>query len=100
MKKSDDQFFSSELLTLYKISHAIVRHKNVNALLNEVLDILDQSMGAQRATLTLYYKNENALIIEASKGLSAAEKARDDMNLVKVSPVKSAVTKKPLSLRM
>ena len=73
--KSDDHF-SSELLTLYKISQAIVRHKNVNALLNEVLDILDQSMSAQRATLTLFYKNENALIIEASKGLSAAEKAR------------------------
>lgn len=75
-ESKDEEFFSSELLVLYKISQAIVRHKNVNALLNEVLDILDQSMGAQRATLTLYHKEENALIIEASKGLSAAEKAR------------------------
>lgn len=73
---TDEEFFSSELLVLYKISQAIVRHKNVNALLNEVLDILDQYMGAQRATLTLFHKEENALIIEASKGLSAAEKAR------------------------
>jgi Nif-specific regulatory protein len=75
MNKTEDNFFSNELLTLHRISQAIVRHKNVNALLNEVLDILDQSMNAARATLTLYYKNENALIIEASKGLSAAEKA-------------------------
>ena len=73
--------FSQELLTLYKISQAIVRHKNVNALLNEVLDILDQLMNAQRATLTLYYVAENALLIEASKGLSAAEKSRGRYSL-------------------
>ena len=61
MNKTDDKFFSNELFTLHRISQAIVRHKNVNALLNEILDILDQSMGAERATLTLFYKR-NMLI--------------------------------------
>jgi len=73
---ADDHTFSKELVTIYKISQAIVRHKNVNALLNEVLDILDQLMDAKRATLTLYYTAENALVIEASKGLSAKEHGR------------------------
>jgi Nif-specific regulatory protein len=72
----EENFFSKDLSTIFKVSQAIVRHKNVNALLNEVLDILDSNMAAIRATLTLFYIHENALVIEASKGLSAAEKAR------------------------
>ena len=68
--------FSSDLLILYRISQSLLRHKNVNTLLNEVLDILDSDMNADRATLTLYHVKEKALIIEASKGLSAQEKAR------------------------
>ena len=68
--------FSPDLLILYRISQSLLRHKNVNTLLNEVLDILDSDMNADRATLTLYHVKEKALIIEASKGLSAQEKAR------------------------
>ncbi|MCH2205301.1 MAG: sigma 54-interacting transcriptional regulator [Lentisphaerales bacterium] len=73
---NDEDLFSNDLLAIYKVSQAIVRHKNVSSLLNEVLDILDTNLGALRATLTLYHEQENALVIEASKGLSAAEKAR------------------------
>jgi Nif-specific regulatory protein len=72
---NDEELFSQDLLAIYKVSQSIVRHKNVNSLLNEVLDILDSHVGATRATLTLYHEQDNALIIEASKGLSAAEKA-------------------------
>ncbi len=74
--RTEEEYFSGDLLVIYKVSQAIVRHKNVNALMNEVLDILDRYMDAQRATLTLFHKEENALIIEASIGLSATEKAR------------------------
>ncbi|MCM8531915.1 MAG: sigma 54-interacting transcriptional regulator [Lentisphaeraceae bacterium] len=78
---TDEELFSKELLAIYKVSQAIVRHKNVSALLNEVLDILDTDFGATRATLTLYHEQDNSLIIEASKGLSAAEKGRGRYSL-------------------
>jgi Nif-specific regulatory protein len=73
--------FSNDLLIIYKISQSLLRHKNVNTLLNEVLDILETEMNTERATLTLFHINENALIIEASKGLSAQEKARGRYSL-------------------
>ena len=72
----NEAHFSKEMLTIYHISLAMVRHKNVNTLLNEVLDILDQNLMAKRATLTLFHTKDDALIIEASKGLTAVEKAR------------------------
>ena len=73
--------FSNDLLIIYKISQSLLRHKNVNTLLNEVLDILETEMRTERATLTLFHVNENALIIEASKGLSAQEKGRGRYSL-------------------
>ena len=94
MNDKNDNVFSKELLTLYKISQAIVRHKNVNSLLNEILDILDQLMDAQIATLTLFYTSENALLIEASKGLSATEIARGRYSLGEGITGEVALTKK------
>jgi len=60
---------------IYNVSHAILAHKkSVTSLINEVFDVLRRDMNLQRGTLTL--KRDNALIIEASIGLSADEKKR------------------------
>ena len=72
---------SRELSIIYHISQAIVRNKNVNDLMSEVMDILDNDLKASRITLTLFHFLQDELIIAASKGLSPSETARGKYRL-------------------
>lgn len=63
-----------ELLVLQEITTAVVRERNVRRLLEQVLEILDRSMGMIRGTFALLEGDE--LRIEAStKQLNAEERA-------------------------
>lgn len=62
-----------ELDVLYHISQAMVHQHDVKALLNEVLDILQNEMALRRVTLTLRSPDSDVFVIEASRGLSKAE---------------------------
>ncbi len=65
---------ATELLALKEISTAVVRERNVRKLLQNVIDILDRSMGMRRGTFTLLEGDE--LRIEASaRKLNAEERA-------------------------
>lgn len=63
-----------ELNALYHISHVLLHQRDVSSLLNEVLDVLQNEMTVQRATLTLI--RDGSLVIEASTGLSEEEVKR------------------------
>ncbi len=64
----------SEISVLQKIASAVVRERNVRKLLEEVLDVLDETMGMVRGTFTLLEGDE--LRIEASaRKLNAEERA-------------------------
>ena len=64
---------SPEIPVLQEISSVVVRERNVRALLEKVLDILERRMGMLRGTVTLLEGDE--LRIEASRGLEADERA-------------------------
>ena len=65
---------SSEIIVLREIASAVARERNVRKLLEEVLEILERTMGMKRGTFTLLEGDE--LCIEAStKGLNAEERA-------------------------
>ena len=65
---------TSEIEVLQEITSAVVRERNVRRLLDEVLEILERSMGMLRGTFTLLEGDE--LRIEATgKGMNAEEKA-------------------------
>ena len=71
MKKGE---VSREIAVLKAISEAIVRERNVQRLLNEVIEILDHEMGMLRGTIALLEGDE--LRIEASaRMLNAEERA-------------------------
>ena len=70
-----------ELDVLHKISQAMMHKHNVPALLNEVLDIMASEMGLSRGTLTLRRPDSDVFVIEASCGLSPAEKRRGQYRL-------------------
>ena len=71
MKKGE---VSKEVAVLKAISSAIVRERNVQHLLNEIIEILDHEMGMIRGTITLLEGDE--LRIEASaRMLNAEERA-------------------------
>ena len=65
---------NNELNVLYHISHSLLHQRDVSLLLHEVLDVLISEMNIHRAVLTL--RRGNTLVIEASAGLSDAERAR------------------------
>ena len=69
----------SEITVLQEISSALVRERNVRALLDDVLGILEKRMDMCRGTITLLQGNE--LSIEASRGLNAEEKAHGHYRL-------------------
>lgn len=64
---------SDEIPVLQEISSALVRERNVRALLQKVLGILERRMGMLRGTITLLEGDE--LVIEASSGLDDEERA-------------------------
>ncbi|MFA6930709.1 MAG: sigma 54-interacting transcriptional regulator [Lentisphaeria bacterium] len=69
----------SALGVLFEISSAVVQERNVQALLDKVLEILNRKMGMLRGTITL--RQGNLFIIEASHGLEEAEKKRGRYHL-------------------
>ncbi len=60
-----------EINVLQEISSAIVHERDIKALLNKILDILNRGMGMQRGTVTL--RHGDTLAIEASHGLGENE---------------------------
>lgn len=60
------------LSVIQEISSALVRERNVRALLEKVLDVLERRMGMLRGTFTLL--EGDVLTIEASRGLDEAER--------------------------
>lgn len=63
-----------EIAVLNHISHAVMRERDLSALLRQVLEILCREMGLVRGTVTLRRGEE--LVIEASNGLSEEEMRR------------------------
>ena len=64
----------SEISVLQKIATAVVRERDVRKLLNEVIEILESTIGMKRGTITLLEGDE--LRIEAStRGLNSEERA-------------------------
>lgn len=59
---------------LHNISRVVARTKDVSALLDRVLDILNREMNLTRGTVTL--RNGDFLVIRASHGLDAEEEKR------------------------
>ena len=88
-----------ELAMLYRISQAMAHQHDVSALLNEVLDILETEMGLSRGTLTLRQPGTDVLVIEASRGLSQAERERGLYHLGEGVTGKVAEQGKPMLVR-
>ncbi len=71
---------SSEIEVLQEITAAVVRERNVRRLLEQVLEILERSMGMLRGTFTLL--EGDVLRIEATtSGLNAEERANGQYRL-------------------
>ena len=67
---------SLQLEILYRISQALAHHHDVDAMLQESLDILETELGFRRGTITLKLQDEEILRIIASKGLTQREVKR------------------------
>jgi Nif-specific regulatory protein len=78
---ADESRSRLELEILYKISQAVTHQHDVSALLTEVLHIMEQKMGLSRGTLTLRRPDTDVFAIEASSGLSPAERKRGEYRL-------------------
>ncbi len=70
-----------ELEILYRISQAMAQQHDVTALLNEVLDIMENEMGLSRGTLTLRRPGTDIFITEASRGRSEEDIKRGQYKL-------------------
>lgn len=70
-----------ELEILYRISQAMSQQHDVTALLNEVLDIMENEMGLSRGTLTLRRPDTDIFITEASRGRSEEDIKRGQYKL-------------------
>ena len=66
----------SELAILYRLSQAMAHQHDINAFFDEVLDILETQMGLSRGTLTLRHPDTDTFVIQASRGLTDAERKR------------------------
>jgi len=84
-----------ELAILYRLSQATVHQHDVSSLLNEVLDIMETEMGMSRATLTLRRPDTDLFTIEASRGLSSAERKRGQYQMGEGVTGRVAKTAKP-----
>ena len=82
-----------ELNVLYHISHFLLHERDVPTLLNEVLDVLRSEIGVKRAVLTL--RRGNSLVVEASAGLTKAEKKKAQYRLGEGITGRVAKTGKP-----
>ncbi len=77
--KTENRSISPEITVLQEISNAVVHERNVEALLNEILDVLNRRMGMLRGTFTLLHGD--MLVIEASQGLDESEMQRGRYHL-------------------
>ena len=68
-----------QILVIQKISSALIHGRDVGTMLEEVLEIIDREMGMRRGTFSLRYGD--TLRIEASHGLTEAEKKKGFYNL-------------------
>lgn len=84
-----------ELRVLYQISQATIQHNNVSALLMNVLDIIEDEMGLERATLVLRNPDTDVFEIKASKGLSEKEQKLGRYKLGEGITGRVAMTGKP-----
>ena len=83
-----------EITVLQEISSAIVHERNVDALLDKILEILNRRMGMVRGTFTLLQKD--TLRITASHGLDEEEKSLGCYHLGEGITGRVAETGKPL----
>ena len=68
-----------QILVIQKISSVLIHGRDVGTMLEKVLEIIDREMGMRRGTFSLRYGD--TLRIEASHGLTAAEKKKGFYNL-------------------
>ena len=61
-----------QILVIQKISSVLIHGRDVETMLEKVLEIIDSEMGMRRGTFSLRYGD--TLQIEASHGLTDAEK--------------------------
>ncbi|MCF7837780.1 MAG: sigma 54-interacting transcriptional regulator [Candidatus Marinimicrobia bacterium] len=73
-RKSGDDRASRKLNVLFRISQAITHQHVIPALLDEVLSVFETEMDLRRGTFTLRRGDSDIFAIEASRGLSAAER--------------------------
>ena len=63
-----------ELEMLHRISKALTHQHDIASLLEEVLEIMESEMELSRGTLTLRRPDSDVFAIEASRGLTEAER--------------------------
>ncbi|MBP5181757.1 MAG: sigma 54-interacting transcriptional regulator [Lentisphaeria bacterium] len=68
-----------QILVIQKISAALIHGRDIETMLEKVLEIIDSEMGMRRGTFSLRYGN--TLQIEASHGLTEAEKKKGSYSL-------------------
>ena len=68
-----------QILVIQKISSVLIHTRDVEAMLEKVLEIIDSEMGMRRGTFSLRYGD--TLRIEASRGLTDADKKKGFYNL-------------------
>ena len=68
-----------QILVIQKISSVLIHGRDVETMLEKVLEIIDNDMGMRRGTFSLRYGD--TLRIEASHGLNEAEKKKGFYNL-------------------
>ncbi|MFW2368200.1 MAG: nif-specific transcriptional activator NifA [Desulforhopalus sp.] len=73
---NNNQTQGIELLALYRITELIGTAVDLRSTLSRILGVLNDTMKMDRATLLLYEKTTQKLSIQASCGLSEAEKMR------------------------
>ena len=74
-----DMAVHPQILLIQKISSVLIHGRDVGTMLERVLEIIDSEMGMRRGTFSLRYGD--TLRIEASHGLSEAEKQKGFYNL-------------------
>ncbi len=65
-----------ELLALYRITELIGTAVNLDTTLSKILEVLNDTMKMERATLLIYDRSQGKLTIKASCGLSEEEEMR------------------------
>ena len=85
----------TQLEVLSRISQALAHHHDVSAFLQETLGILEGMLGMERCTLTLRRPGTDILAIEASRGLTSAEKQRGQYRIGEGITGRAAATRQP-----